>query len=91
MLSRPDGFMLCGRLGVNFFSTAEFLYWNVKFNLQLFKARPCFHKIRDNPNNGLGIVGFSLFTCGIALKEDYQEKERTCLHNLPWISTIWRL
>ena len=26
MLSRPDGFMLYGKLGVDFFSTSELLY-----------------------------------------------------------------
>ena len=30
MLSRPDGFMLCGKLGVEFFSTSELLYPNIK-------------------------------------------------------------
>ena len=30
MLSRPDGFMLYGNLGVDFFSTPELLHPNVK-------------------------------------------------------------
>ena len=33
MLSRPDGFMLYGKLGVDFFSTSELLYPNLKIRL----------------------------------------------------------
>ena len=35
MLSRPDGFMLYGKLGVDFFSTSELLYPNTKVRLRL--------------------------------------------------------
>ena len=40
MLSRPDGFMLYGELGVEFFSTSELLYPNMKIRLRLIRARP---------------------------------------------------
>ena len=33
MLSRPDGFMLCGKVGVDFFSTNELLYPNLGYDL----------------------------------------------------------
>ena len=39
MLSRPDGFMLYGKLGVDFFSTSELLYPNMKIRLRLIRAR----------------------------------------------------
>ena len=42
MLSRPDGFMLYGKLGVDFFSTSELLYPNIKIRLRLIRARPNF-------------------------------------------------
>ena len=42
MLSRPDGFMLYGKLGVDFFSTSEMLYPNMKIRLRLIRARPNF-------------------------------------------------
>ena len=74
MLSRPDGFMLYCNLGVDFFSTSELLYPNMKFRLRLIRARPNFYKISDNPNVCLGIVDCSLYTRCIALKDDYHKK-----------------
>ena len=56
MLSRPDGFMLYGKLGLNFSSTFELLYPNMKVRLRLIRARPNFYMISDNPNVSLGIV-----------------------------------
>ena len=40
LLSRPDGFMLYGKLGVDFFSTSKLLYPEMKIRLQLIRARP---------------------------------------------------
>ena len=60
MLSRPDDFMLYGKLGVDFFSTSEMLYPNMKVRLRLIRARPNFYMISDNPNVSLGIVDCSL-------------------------------
>ena len=74
MLSRPDGFMLYGELGVEFFSTSELLYLNMKIRLRLIRARPNFYMISDNPNVSLGIVDCSLYTRRIALKDDYHKK-----------------
>ena len=42
MLSRPDGFMLYGKLGVDFFSTSDLLFPNTKVRLRLIRARPKF-------------------------------------------------
>ena len=72
--SRPDGFMLYGKLGMDFFSTSELLYPNMKFRLRLIRARPNFYMISDNPNFSLGIVACSLDTRRIALKDDYHKK-----------------
>ena len=77
LLSRPDGFMLYGKLGIDFFSTSELPYPNMKIRLQLIRARPNFYMISDNPNVSLGIVDCSLYTRRIALKNDYHKKE-TC-------------
>ena len=74
MLSRPDGFMVYGKLGVDFFSTSELLYPNMKIRLRLIRARPHFDMISDNPNVNLGIVDYSLYTRPIALKDDYNMK-----------------
>ena len=74
MLSRPDGFMLYGKLGVHFFSTSEMLYPNKKFRLRRIRARPHFYMISDNPNVSLGIVDCSFYTRHIALKVDYDKK-----------------
>ena len=60
MLNRPNGFMLYGKLRVDFFSTSELLYPNMKNKLRLDRARPNFYMISDNPNASLGIVDCSL-------------------------------
>ena len=83
MLSRPDGFMLYGKLGVDFFSTCELLYPNMKIRLRLFRARPNFYMISENPNVSLGIVDCSLYTCRNALKDDYHKKRMDMLAYTP--------
>ena len=40
LLSRPDGFMLYGNLGIDFFSTSELLYPNMKIRMRLIRYRP---------------------------------------------------
>ena len=67
MLSRPDGFLLYGKLAVDFFSTSELLYPILKIRLRLIRARPIFYMISDNPNVSLGIVACSLYTRCITL------------------------
>ena len=83
MLSRPDGFMLYGKLGVDFFSTWELLYPNKKTRLRLIRARPKFYMISDNPNVSLGIIDCSLYTRRIALKDDYHRKRMDMLAYIP--------
>ena len=83
MLSRPDGFVLYGKFGVDCFSTSEMLYPNMKIRLRLIRARPNFYMISDNPNVSLGLVDCSLFcslcTRRIALKGDYHKKRMDML------------
>ena len=83
LLSRPDGFMLYGKLGIDFFSTSELLYPKMKIRLRLFRARPNFYMISDNPNVSLGIVDCSLYTRRIALKIDYHKKRMDLLAYAP--------
>ena len=83
MLSRPDGFMLYGKLGVDFFSTSELLYPNMQVRLRLIRAKPNFYMISDNPNVSLGIVDCSLYTRRIALKDDNHEKRMDMLAYTP--------
>ena len=78
MLSRPDGFMLFGKLGVDVFSTSELLYANTKIRLRLIRARFNFYLISDNLNVSLGIVDCSLYTRRIAFKDDYHKNRWTC-------------
>ena len=56
LLTRPDGFIMYGKLGVDFFSTSELLYPVLKVRLRLIRARPKLYMIRDNSNLSLGIV-----------------------------------
>ena len=83
LLSRPDGFMLYGKLGINFFATSQLLYPNMKIRLRLFRARPNFYVISDNPNVSLGIVDCSLYNRRIALKDDYHKKRIDMLAYAP--------
>ena len=83
MLGRPDGFMLYGKLGVDFSSTSELLYPNMKIRLRLIRARPNFYMISDNPNVNLGNVDCSLYTRRIALKDDYYKKRMDMLAYTP--------
>ena len=79
MLIMLYGFMLYGKLGVDFFSTSELLYPNMKNRLRLIRARPNFYMIGDNPNVSLGIVDCSLYISRIALKDDYHKKRMDML------------
>ena len=83
LLSRPDGFMLYGKLGIDFFSTSELLYPNMKIRLRLIRARPNFYMISDNPNVSLRILDCSLYTRRIALKDDYHKKRMDMLAYAP--------
>ena len=83
MLSRPDGFMLYSKLGVDFSSTSELLYSKMKIRLRLIRARPNFYIISHNPNVSLGIVDCSLYTRRIALKDDYHKKRMDMLAHTP--------
>ena len=83
MLRRPDGFMLYGKLKVDFFSSSELLYPNMKVRLRLIRARPNFYMLSDNPNVSLGVVDCSLYTRRIALKDDYHRERMDMLAYTP--------
>ena len=83
MLSSPDGFMLYGKLRVDFFSTSELLYPNIKIRLRIIRARPNFYLISDNPKVSLLIVDCSLYTRRFALKDDYHKKRIDMLAHTP--------
>ena len=89
VLGRPDGFMLCGNLGIDFFSTSELLYPNMKLRRQIFRARPNFYMISDNPNVSLGIVDCSLYTRRIALKDAYHKKRMDMFAYAPVEYICW--
>ena len=76
LLSRPGGFMLYCKLGVDFFSTSELRYPNMKHRLRLIRARPNSYMISDNPNVSLGIVHRSFYNRRIDFK-DVNHKKRT--------------
>ena len=83
LLSRPDSFLLYGKLGIDFFSTSELLYPNMKIRLRLIRARPAFYMISDNPKISLGIVDCLLYTRRTALKDDYHKKRLDMLAYAP--------
>ena len=78
-LSRPDGFILYGKLGVDFFSTSMLLYSNMKFRLRLIRARPNLNMISYNSNVSLGNVDCAPYTHRFALKDDFPKKRMDTL------------
>ena len=87
MLSRSDGFMLFGKMAIDFFSTFELLYPNMKVRLRLIRVRRIFCIISDNPNVSRGIVDCSLYNRRIAFEDDYHRKKWRCLRIFPWSTT----
>ena len=83
MLSRPDGFMLYGELGVDIFSTSELLYPIMKIRPRLIRARPNFYMISDNRNVSPGIVDCSLYSRRVALNYVYHNKRTDMLAYTP--------
>ena len=79
ILSRTDSFMLCGKLGVHFFSNSEMLQQKMKVDLRLLNVRPNFDLISNISNVSLGIVDCWLLTRRVALKREYHEKRRVML------------
>ena len=83
LYSKSDGFMLKGKLGIDFFTTLERLYPNMRVRIRLIRARPNFYVIGENPNVSLGIVDCSLYTRRVMLKEDYHKKRMPQLAYAP--------
>ena len=81
--SRPDGFKLFGKLGIDFLTTSELLYPNMKVRIRLIRARPSFYMISENPNVSLGIVDCSPYTRRVMLKQDYHRKRMSQLAYAP--------
>ena len=79
LYSRPDVFMWHGKLGIDFLTTSELLYPNMKVRIRLIRARPNFYMMSENPNVSLGIVDCSLCTRRAMLKEDHQKKRMSQL------------
>ena len=80
-LSRPDGFMLYGKLEFSFFPLLNF--YIQKIRLRLIRAIPNFYMISDNPNVSLGTVDCSHYTRRVALKDDYHKKRIDMLAYTP--------
>ena len=83
LYSRPDAFMLYGKQGIDFLTTSELLYPNMKVRIKLIRARPCFYMMSENHNVSLGIVDCSLYTRRVMLREDYHRKRMSHLAYAP--------
>ena len=83
LYSRTDGFMLYGKLGIDFLTTSDLLYPNKKVRVRLIRARPNFYMISENPNASLGIVDCCLYTRRVMLKENYHKKRMSQLAYAP--------
>ena len=83
LYSRPDGFKLYSKLGIDLFTTSELLYRNMKVRIRIIRARPNFYMISENPNVSLGIVDCSPYTRRVMLKQDYHRKRMSQLAYAP--------
>ena len=83
LYSRPDGFMLYGKLGMDLLPISQLLYPNMRVRIRLVRARPNFYMISENPIVSLGIVECSLYTRCVMLKSDYHKKRKTHLLYAP--------
>ena len=72
ILSRPDGFMLSFKLGVDFSSTSKLLYPKMKNWLQLLGIGSSFWMKSDKLFVNLRIVDSSLYTRRIALGDGFR-------------------
>ena len=81
--TKPDGFMLYGKLGIDFLTTSVLLYPNMKVRIRLIRSRPNFYMISENPNVSLGIVDCSLYTRRVMLRENYHKKGMSHLAYAP--------
>ena len=90
MFSRPDGLTLYVKLGVDFLSTSELLYPNMKFRLGLIRARRNFYMISDNPNVNLGMLVLANPNVSrIALKDVYHKKRMSTFAYTPVEFNYW--
>ena len=83
LYSRSDGFLMNVELGIDFLTTLELLYPNMKVRIRLIPARPNFYMISDNPIVSLGIVDCSLYTRRVMLKEEFHKKRMSQLAYAP--------
>ena len=79
LYSRPDRFMLYGKLGIDFLTSSELLYPNMKGRVRLNRVQPNFYMISENPDISLAIVDCSLYTRRVMLKEDYHKNRMSQL------------
>ena len=79
LYSKPDGYMLYGKLGIDFLTNLELLYPNMKVRIRLMRVRLNFYMISKNPDVSFGIVDCSLYTRRVMPKENYHKKRMSQL------------
>ena len=75
--------MLYDKRDVDFFSTSDLVYPDIKIRLRLIRATTIFYIISDSPNVSLGVADCSLHTRLMALKDEYYEKRMNMLAYTP--------
>ena len=88
MICSPDSFMLYGKLSVDFFSTSELLYPNMKVRLRLIGARAFFTCLATNPTLVLELLIVPFTLVALFSRMIIARNEWTYLHILLWSSTI---
>ena len=91
MLSKPHGFMVFGKLGIEIFSTSQLLYPKMKARLRLISAGLISTWLATTPTlvSELSVVHFTLVV--LLSRMNITRIEWTCLLILVWSSTLWKL
>ena len=78
LLSRPDSFMLYGKLGIDFSSSSELFYPNKEIRLRLIRGRPNFYMISATPISVLEFWIVHVTLVVLLLRMINSKKEWTC-------------
>ena len=90
MLSRLGGFTLYGKLGVDFFSTSELLYTNLKIRLRRIRSGPFFTRLTTTPKLVMQLL-IVHFTLVFLSRTKITRNKCAWLNTLRRRTTIWKL
>ena len=90
-LSKPDGLMLYGKLGIDFFSTSELLYPKKILGYDLSEPNLSFTSLTTTPSLVTELLIAHCTLLVLLSRMIITRNEWPCLHMLLWSSFNWRL